>query len=331
VPHAPEQFEHAGFDRYILPIRVHDPGRAWIIICARRSREDTIMKRGYADTPEGQMHYYEEGSGEPLLLLHATGSSRSLMKLLPLLSGEYRAIAIDSLGEGNSDPLSPGAQIHDLARSYVHFMDAMELEKAHVFGLHTGNKVGTELGAEWPARVDGLILCGQTHSIQVEHKNLVSVMGARDRPMTREFDAAPDGSHLVQEWATQFNYMSALWWGTYFDSLQGFTPEVLQHRKERVLDVLQLRGMKEKYRAIFAYDLGKRMREIKVKKTLVVELRVPEEKHLPPQGPYIVERISGSRLVTIEHNGPGRSFETQAAQLATAILDYLREVRSARA
>ena len=288
------------------------------------------MKRGYADTPEGQLHYYEEGSGEPLLMLHATGSSRSLMKLIPLLSGQYRTIAIDSLGEGNSDPLPPGAQIHDLARSYVHFMDAMGIARAHVFGLHTGNKVGTELGAEWPARIDGLILCGQTHSIQVEHENLVSVMGARDRPMTKEFAPAPDGLHLVQEWATQFNYLSALWWGTYPDSLQGFTPEVLQHRKDRVLDVLQLRGMKEKYRAIFAYDLGSRMRAIKLKRVLVVELRVPEEKHLAPQGPKIVERIPGSRLVTIEHAGPGRSFEAQAEPLAAAILAFLREVRAAR-
>jgi pimeloyl-ACP methyl ester carboxylesterase len=252
------------------------------------------------------------------------------MKLLPLLSREYRVFAIDSLGEGNSDPLPPGAGIRDLARSYVHFMDALGLAKAHIFGLHTGNKVGTELGADWSSRVDGLILCGQTHSIQVDHKDLVSVMGARDRPMTKEFESSPDGSHLIKEWATQFSYISALWWGTYHDALQGFTPEVLQHRKDRVLDVLQLRGMKEKYRAIFAYDLGSRMRDIKVKKTLVIELRVPEEAHLPPQGPKIVERIPGSRLATVEHTGPGRSFETQAGKLAEVILGFLKEVRSAR-
>ena len=82
------------------------------------------MKRGYANTPEGQMHYTVEGSGEPLLLLHQTGSSRSLMKLLPLLSKDYRVFAIDNLGEGNSDPLPPQVEIRDMARSYVHFMDA---------------------------------------------------------------------------------------------------------------------------------------------------------------------------------------------------------------
>ena len=178
------------------------------------------MKRGYADTPEGQIHYYEEGTGEPLLLLHQTGSSRSLFGLIPLLSRNYQVFAIDNLGEGNSDALPPNAEIRDMARSYIHFMDALRLEKAHVFGIHTGNKIGTELGAGWPERVDGLILCGQTHSIQATHRDQVSVMGAKDRPMLRQFEPSPDASHLIKEWATQFNYLTTMWWGTDVSTMQ---------------------------------------------------------------------------------------------------------------
>ena len=33
------------------------------------------MKRAFADIPEGQMHYRIEGSGEPVLLLHAATNS----------------------------------------------------------------------------------------------------------------------------------------------------------------------------------------------------------------------------------------------------------------
>jgi pimeloyl-ACP methyl ester carboxylesterase len=285
------------------------------------------MKRGYVDTPEGQLHYYEEGAGEPLLMLHATGSSRSLMKLMPLLSKHYRVFAIDSLGEGMSDPLPPGAQIPDLARSYVHFMDALRIDKAHLFGLHTGNKVGTELGAEWPARLMGLILCGQTHSIQAEHKDQLSVMGARERPMLKRFEPAADGSDRIKEWATQFNYISSLWWGTDGTAQNDYTPEILQSRKDQVIDVLQLRGMPEKYKAIFAYDLGGRMRAIKVKKTLVIELRIPAEKHLAPQGPRILVRIRNSELVTIEHDGNGRAYEAKAGEIAGAIISYLESIK----
>lgn len=44
------------------------------------------MKRGYVDTPEGQVHYREEGTGEPLLLLHKAGlSSDEFTEMLPFL------------------------------------------------------------------------------------------------------------------------------------------------------------------------------------------------------------------------------------------------------
>lgn len=147
--------------------------------------------------------------------------------------------------------------------------------------------------------------------------------------MLRKFESSPDGSHLVKEWATQFNYLSTIWWGTDVVAKEKLTPELLQHRKDRVLDVLLLRGVTEKYRAIFAFDLGGRMRDIKVK-TLVIEIRVPAEAHLSPQGPKILQRIPGSRLVTVQHTGVGRAIEVKAEELAENILSFLKEVCSAR-
>jgi pimeloyl-ACP methyl ester carboxylesterase len=39
------------------------------------------MKRAYVDTPEGQIHYRIEGSGEPVLCLHkASLSSDELLR-----------------------------------------------------------------------------------------------------------------------------------------------------------------------------------------------------------------------------------------------------------
>lgn len=288
------------------------------------------MRRGYADTLEGQIHYTVDGTGEPLLLLHQTGSSRSYHKLMPLLSKEYRVFAPDNLGEGNSDPLMPNAEIRDYAQSYIHFMDALGLEKAHIFGIHTGNKIGTELGAGWPSRVDGLILCGQTHSIQADHKDQVAVMGAMERPLLRKFQPSPDGSHLFKQWATEFNTLTAIWWGTGSLLEEKLTPELLQLRRGRVLDILQARNLTEKYRAIFAFDLAGRMRDIKVKKTLIVEIRVPEEVHLNPQGPKLLKIIPNSRLVTVQHPGSGRAIEAKADEIAEIILSFLKEVREAR-
>jgi pimeloyl-ACP methyl ester carboxylesterase len=45
------------------------------------------MKRAYADIPEGQIHYRIEGSGEPVLLLHAgVTSSLEYVKVMQFMS-----------------------------------------------------------------------------------------------------------------------------------------------------------------------------------------------------------------------------------------------------
>ena len=113
------------------------------------------MKRGYADTPEGQIHYYVEGEGEPLIMMHATGSSRQFARLQPLLAQHFKVYAFDTLGFGGSDPLPhpETISIHDLAQSVVHGMDSLGIQKAYVYGLHTGNKIGADMGAAFPDRI----------------------------------------------------------------------------------------------------------------------------------------------------------------------------------
>ena len=113
------------------------------------------MKFGYADTPEGQVHYVEQGQGEPIVLLHQTPRSVHMYtKLLPLLAQEYRAIAIDMLGYGQSARLPEDGDAMDvLARNTIGFLDALELSKAHLLGWHTGSVVAADVAADWPQRV----------------------------------------------------------------------------------------------------------------------------------------------------------------------------------
>jgi pimeloyl-ACP methyl ester carboxylesterase len=282
------------------------------------------MKRGYADTSEGQIHYMSAGEGAPLLLLHQTGSSRQYGKLMPLLAQRYRIFAPDNLGSGNSDPLPPNVQIADMARSMVHFMDVLGLEQAHIFGFHTGNKIATEMAAAWPSRVDRLILCGKTHSIMAEHEALNAALNAVVAQSIRRFEPAPDGSHLLKQWAADFGAISKLWWDSANCAGEALTAELLQQRKERTIDKLQMRDLAEAYRAIFAFDLGARMRQIKAR-TLIVEVETPEEAHLERQGGKLVKLVPGSRLASVTHTAGGLVVEVEAEELARLILEFLAE------
>jgi pimeloyl-ACP methyl ester carboxylesterase len=280
------------------------------------------MKHGYADTAEGQIHYTSAGEGPPLLLLHQTGSSRQFRKLMPMLGQRYRTIAPDNLGSGNSDPLPPNVQISDLARSMVHFMDFLKIEKAHIFGFHTGNKIATEIAAAWPSRVDRLMLCGNTHSIMAEHEALNSALKAVVGASIRKFESAPDGSHLIRQWAAEFGAITSLWWDSANFTPETLTPGLMRQRKERIIEKLQMRDLAEVYRAIFAFDLGARMREIEAK-TLIIEVETPEEAHLERQGQKLVKLVRGSRLATVAHTKGGLVVEAEAEALATLILDFL--------
>jgi pimeloyl-ACP methyl ester carboxylesterase len=282
------------------------------------------MKRGYAETPEGQIHYTAAGQGEPLLLFHQTGSSRQYWKLIPLLATNYRVVAPDNLGSGNSDPIPPNVRIADLSRSMVHFMDDLRVETAHLFGFHTGNKIATELAAAWPHRVDHPILCGQTHSIMADHEALNAALGEVVETSICKFEPEPDGSHLVKHWAADFGSMTGLWWDTKDFSRTKLTPALFQRRKERIIDELQLRDVAAVYRAIFEFDLGARMRQVKAR-TLIIEVATPAEQHLERQGDKLVKLIPDSRLATVEHTRGGLVVEAKAEELAKLILDFLKE------
>ena len=281
------------------------------------------MKRGYADTPEGQIHYLTAGEGEPLLLLHQTGSSRQYGKLIPLMAQKYKTLAPDNLGSGNSDPLPPNVQIADLARSMVHFLDFLGIGKAHIFGFHTGNKIAAEMAVACPSRVDRLILCGHTHSIMADHEALNAALKAVVEESIRKFEPEPDGSHLVKQWARDFGRLAGMWWDTANFAGEKLTPEFFQKRKDLIVEQLQLRDVAEVYRAIFAFDLGARMRHIKAH-TLIIEVATPQEEHLGRQGEKLVKLIPGSRLATVEYAGSGRAVEGKPEELARLILDFLK-------
>ena len=104
--------------------------------------------------------FREEGSGEPIVLIHGWPlSSLTWRKVVPGLSGERRCIAPDLLGVGEStcDP----ARDHSLAtqaKLVEGFMDALGIEKATVIGHNSGGSIARNLAVANPERVSRLIL-----------------------------------------------------------------------------------------------------------------------------------------------------------------------------
>jgi len=124
--------------------------------------DNTTVRRAFADTSIGQLHYRYAGQGPALLLLHASpGSSKQLEGLIAMLAGSFRVIAPDTPGNGDSPPLPlEKPVIADYSRLMLELMDALQIDAATVYGSHTGACLASEMALLAPERIERVVQDG---------------------------------------------------------------------------------------------------------------------------------------------------------------------------
>ncbi|MDI7258836.1 MAG: alpha/beta hydrolase [Thermodesulfobacteriota bacterium] len=96
-----------------------------------------------------KVHYVEVGEGQPILLIPGAFSTyRGWNRMLPLLSGHYRLLAIDYLGTGDSDkPRSGfGYTIEEQADLIAGMIEELKIIKPHLVGVSYGGGICPESG-----------------------------------------------------------------------------------------------------------------------------------------------------------------------------------------
>ena len=108
-----------------------------------------------------RMHYVEEGTGEPVLLLHGEPSWSFLYrKLITPLAGVARVVAPDYFGFGRSDKPT---RIEDYSYDFHYasierLADELDLRAATVVVQDWGGPIGLRLAVERPERVGRLVI-----------------------------------------------------------------------------------------------------------------------------------------------------------------------------
>lgn len=122
----------------------------------------SLMTRGYAMGPYGQIHYRDAVRGTPLVMMHqANNSSRQFERVYPLLiAAGLRPIGIDLPGYGNSDPPDAPPTVEGWAGIIAPVLDALRIDRANIFGHHTGSTVATEFSLQHPERTVKLLIHG---------------------------------------------------------------------------------------------------------------------------------------------------------------------------
>jgi rifampin ADP-ribosylating transferase len=102
-----------------------------------------------------------------VVLLHAWGESgRAFDRLLPLISPEVLAVALDQRGHGDSDKPAEGYSLEGLARDVEALMDGLGVASAVLVGSSSGGYVAQQVALDHPDRVDGLVLVGSPRTLQ---------------------------------------------------------------------------------------------------------------------------------------------------------------------
>lgn len=110
---------------------------------------------------EIQLYYVEKGTGKPLILLHGNGENHEyFVHQIEYFSKNYHVIAIDTRGHGQSPRGTAPFTIQQFAEDLLGFMDAHDIEKAHILGFSDGGNIALEFALHYPERVDRLILNG---------------------------------------------------------------------------------------------------------------------------------------------------------------------------
>ena len=109
---------------------------------------------------QARVAYREAGAGEAVLLLHGCPFSSFIWRrVMPQLAGDFRCLAPDLLGLGDTEtPPDADWSLRAQAMMVLGFLDHLGVERAHVVGHDHGGALAQLLAAEHPDRVDRLVL-----------------------------------------------------------------------------------------------------------------------------------------------------------------------------
>jgi pimeloyl-ACP methyl ester carboxylesterase len=135
--------------------------------------------------PQGTIRYREQGTGEPIVLVHGLLTNGELWReVIPRLAADFRVIAPDWPFGSHRVPLQAGADLSPLgvARLIADFMERLELERVTLVGNDTGGAMCQLVAVHHPERLGRLVLTPCDAYEEFPPKAFVPLMAAARVP-----------------------------------------------------------------------------------------------------------------------------------------------------
>ena len=238
-----------------------------------------MISRRFVEVPAGTIHCAIAGSGPPVLLLHQTPRSWDEYRdVLPLLGRRFQAIAMDTIGFGDSSRPPPQADsIERWAEVALSLADALGIAQLAVVGHHTGAAIAVEMAAAAPERIVAAVLSAPPlvdADFRARHAGPSPIDNVPRRP---------DGSHLGELWRIR----------------QPWYPQGDVDLLERfIVDAIKAGSRAAGGHAVVArYVMEIRLPLIRCP---VLVIAPSDDPHAYPSARPLAARIAGSRCVDVE-------------------------------
>jgi len=107
-----------------------------------------------------KIHYVEAGAGEPVILIPGTYSTyRVWNRLMPLLAGDFRLLALDYIGTGDSDKPARGFDytVQEQTDIIVRMVRQMGLDKVNLIGGAYGGAIVFDFASRYPELISKIV------------------------------------------------------------------------------------------------------------------------------------------------------------------------------
>jgi len=253
------------------------------------------------------IYYESHGEGEPLFLIAGLGATHHLWELqAPSFARWYQVVTFDNRGAGDSAKPSEPYSVALFADDTAALMDALGIQRAHVYGQSMGGIIAQEFALRHPQRLRCLVLGCTTFG------------GPNSVLPTPQAAALLSGMpNLPQEQAVE--RVLELFYST------RYRREHVEEARRRIQSYFPLRTPPDAYArqlvACLTFDAYERLAQI-VAPTLVIN--GAEDALIPPENSRIMaQRIPGAELVLFPEVGH-LFFHEVPEKADAAVVDFLR-------
>jgi pimeloyl-ACP methyl ester carboxylesterase len=153
------------------------------------------MEQQFILVKEIKIHYRKMGSGETIVLLHASPRSGKMLENFgKMISEHFEVIIPDLPGYGYSEPIPKKVEtLYDVVPYLKGFFEELNLSNTRIYGTATGAQLGIAFALTYPDEIRNLYLDNPAHFLEDEYQQ---ISGKYFVDLTPKID----GSHLTELW-----------------------------------------------------------------------------------------------------------------------------------